>query len=252
MHRADTKTLRFVQRLVGSGLGVEDGAGGFRVEHEGRGATLTRGAVAALASQGLLTVAGATCRPTAQARTWLRRQHLTADPFAGQHRQEIGLESGARLNLEESPLARLAMPDPGTGEAYLAAHQVAAGERVRLLTERARLRQRTTMVYSAQPRGGQAKGEIDDMALDARRVLARIESALPRDCAGVVFDVCGLLKGLQQVESERGWPRRSAKLVLRIGLEQVAQHLGLVPAPAPESRRSRYWRDEAARPEVWG
>lgn len=251
MHKADSATLRFVQRLVGAGLGIEDGAGGFSAEHEGRGATLPRGAVAALASQGILAVSGPTCRPTPLARTWLRRQRLSADPFAAQHRQEVALENGARLDLEESPLARLAMPDPGTGQPYLTAHQVAAGERVRLLTERARLRQRVTMVYSGQPRGGQAPGGIDDLALDARKALARIESALPRDCAGVVFDVCGLLKGLQQVESERGWPQRSAKLVLRIGLEQVAQHLGMVPAPAPDGGHTRHWRDDSARPTVW-
>ena len=63
--------------------------------------------------------------------------------------------------------------------------------------------------------------------MDARRKLDEIAALLPPDCRGVVFDVCGLLKGLQVVETERGWPRRSAKMVLRIGLEQLAAHWGL-------------------------
>ena len=47
-------------------------------------------------------------------------------------------------------------------------------------------------------------GEITDLAADARRSVAEIHRVLPRDCAGVVMDVCGLLKGLQDVERERG------------------------------------------------
>ena len=63
-----------------------------------------------------------------------------------------------------------------------------------------------------------------------------IHRDLPADCAGVVIDVCGWLKGLQEVERERGWPRRSAKLVLRIGLEQLAQHFGLGPYAVGKTR----------------
>jgi len=91
------------------------------------------------------------------------------------------------------------------------------------------------------------------MAADARRALAEIDRALPRDCAGVVFDVCGLLKGLQEVERDRGWPRRSAKLVLRIGLEQLAQHYGFGPVARGRAiAQVRQWMDDGARPGVFG
>lgn len=89
------------------------------------------------------------------------------------------------------------------------------------------------MNYSGRAAGGGRQrpeaADIPDMAIDARRALDDMHRRLPAECVGVVVDVCGWLKGLQEVERERGWPRRSAKLVLRIGLEQVAQHFGLGP-----------------------
>jgi hypothetical protein len=99
-------------------------------------------------------------------------------------------------------------------------------------------------------KGGNAAADIGDFAADARRALAEIHAVLPHDCAGVVLDVCGLLKGLQTVESERGWPRRSAKLVLRIGLDQLARHYGIgEAATGPVSHRNRTWQDQGARPD---
>ena len=98
-------------------------------------------------------------------------------------------------------------------------------------------------------KGGPSGGNVGDMAIDARAALARIGKALPPDCAGVVMDVCGYLKGLQQVEVERRWPRRSAKLVLRIGLEQAAAHFGYAPvASGAENQRDHAWMGEGARP----
>ena len=212
---------------------------------EAAGVVLGEVAFRDLVSDGVLAEDG---RPRPEARSWLKRQMLDEDAFAAQHRLEAVTPEGLKLNLDESPLARLA-----AGETpFLARHQVEAGERVRRLCERARMQPRVTMSYSgahtAGGGGASRAAEISDLAADARKQLAALHAALPADCAGVVLDVCGLLKGLQQVESERGWPRRSAKLVLRIGLEQAAGFFGLTGVAAGRAK-ARTWGE---RPTVVG
>jgi hypothetical protein len=217
-------------------------------------ATLESDEVARLVSEGVLVMDGEVCLPAPMARGWVRRQLVeTETPFASQHRIEVRRVDGTVIDLAESPLARLAVPASGEVRAFLEPHQVEAGERVRRLCERARLQPRVTMSYSAAHtaggKGSVAAADISDAAADARKRLADIPRMLPADCAGVVIDVCGLLKGLQTVETERGWPRRSAKLVLRIGLDQLAQHYGLSrEAIGPEARRTRHWLGDGSRP----
>ena len=161
--------------------------------------------------------------------------------FAAQHRTVRTRPDGVAINLSESPLARLG--------AFLEPHQIEAGERIRRLVERAQLQPRLTMRYSAERTAGNRQHcatDISDLAAEARKDLTEVHGVLPRDCASTVIDICGFLKGLQQVEHERGWPRRSAKLVLRIGLEQLAQHYGLGPfAVGRESGRQVAWRGVA-------
>jgi len=174
---------------------------------------------------------------------------MPLDRFQEQHRIEHVDQDGRLLNLAESPLSRLMAGE----KAFLKPHHIEAAERVRVLVERARLQPRTTMSYSGAPTGGGQMGhagDLSDMAVDARRALDRIYRELPDECAGVVVDVCGWLKGLQETERDRGWPRRSAKLVLRIGLEQLAQHFGLGPHAVGKNRVSqRSWSD-AERPSM--
>jgi hypothetical protein len=244
-----------VRALLPYGEARRGDDGSFRVAGD-RSATLGAAEVTILISAGALAGAGDTCRASDLALPWLRRQLLGDGPLAAQHRQEIHLSDGRVLNLAESPLARLAVATAGEASAYLEPHQVEAGERLRRLTERAQLRQRVTMAYDPTRIGGGGQrggaAEMGDMAADARRALAEIARVLPRDCADVVFDVCGLLKGLQEIESERGWPRRSAKLVLRIGLDQLARHFGLQAVATGKQGRSRNWMENGARPESFG
>lgn len=242
---SETAFLRFIRGLSTGGIAHRDGDS-FALA-DGRRAPARD--VFALIRSGVLTGDRKQCRRTSTTADWLKRASLDASAFAAQHRIIEQKPDGTLINLAESPLARLA-----SGEtAFLEPHQVEAGERVRRLIERAQLQPRVTMSYSAAHTGGDRRSkaaEISDLATDARRAVADIHRVLPRDCAGVVVDVCGLLKGLQEVERDRGWPRRSAKLVLRIGLDQLAQHYGLGPfAIGKDSARQRRWMEEGARPD---
>lgn len=249
MARARRSDVRFVRALIEAGTSKADADGVYRVG----GAALGRADAEALASGGVLVLGGDGCTPRPEARSWLRRQLLEGADLADQHRVTVTGRDGIRVNLAESPLARLAVAAKGEAAPYLERHQVEAGERVRRLAERARLQPRVTMSYSAAHTagGGPARAaEITDLAAEARAELARLHKVLPRECIDVILDVCGLEKGLQVVETERGWPRRSAKLVLRIGLEQLARHFGYASAATgTESRRRHAWLGEGARPD---
>lgn len=255
MQRVDRRTRRFVRALLAGDEGLRTAEGLFVVRDADRRTSLGEAEVRELIARGVLDRDGDSCRATGEALSWLKRQLIEEDSFAAQHREEVRIEGAPVRNLNESPLARLAVAARGEAAPFLERHQVEAGERVRLLAERARLQPRLTMNYSgahiaAKGRRPPGSLEISDMAAAARKELGTLHAVLPRDCAGVVLDVCGLLKGLQTVESERGWPRRSAKLVLRIGLEQLAQHYGRAPvAVGLASSRRRVWMGEGARPE---
>ncbi len=244
--RARKLVLRFVRALLAAGEAARDGEV-LRVATATGAVLLPADDVRGLQAEGV--IGGDARRAVALPGTaqWLKRQLLEADAFAAQHREAGQGAEGAALNLAESPLARLATAS-GSEPAFLARHQVEAGERVRRLVERARLNPRLTMSYAAAHvaggKGAGHAGEISDMAADARKALAGIHRALPRDCAEVVLDVCGFEKGLQQVETERGWPRRSAKLVLRIGLDRLAEVWGIgAVAVGREGGRQRAWME---------
>jgi len=135
---------------------------------------------------------------------------------------------------EETTVLRLSTRGKDKSPPFLAPHHLAAADRLERLVARARLAPRLTMSYDPARAGGERRAsndvlEMSDTAATARQKLQRLAEALAPDCWNVVFDVCGMGKGLQTIETERQWPRRSAKLVLRIGLEQVAAQFGLSP-----------------------
>jgi hypothetical protein len=136
----------------------------------------------------------------------------------------------------------------GPGDDFLESHHREAASRLARLFERASLRQRVTMSYDPARIGrasGKTQGDLSDSAADARKRLARLAARMPRDCWGTLVDVCLYDKGLQQIETERSWPRRSAKLVLRIGLDQAAMLLGINDqAVGPDHSGQRAWLPE--------
>ncbi len=207
--------------------------------------------------QGLVRAKGSRLRIAAAGREGLRQpgSDETGSPDLHLVQTIDATRAGSghvRVNLAESPLSRLNQRRDAQGKAFLAESEFAAGERFRAEFERAGLQPRISANWEAPVssggRGGSA-AEISDFAIDARRRLARAIDALGPELSGVALDVCCFLKGLEQVERERRWPPRSAKLMLKTALALLARHYGLA-AMAEERGKVRHWGDADYRPAM--
>lgn len=159
-------------------------------------------------------------------------------------------------NLSESPLAQLVRMKTKSGKRFLAAMEFEAGERLRADYTRGRLMPRLGANWVASVASGKrtaAGGAVDltDAALGAR---LRVEGALTYvgpELSGVLVDVCCFLKGLEQVEMERGWPVRSAKVLLKTALGVLARHyFPECRAEREPSRTMLHWGTEDYRPSM--
>lgn len=174
--------------------------------------------------------------------------------FAAQHRS---LEQASvtvhdtrmqvAVDASESPLAWLASRKGPDGKTLIDPVQLEAWERLRRDLEIAQIMPRITANWSGGSTGtrtGDSGQHISDMMIAARQRVNNALDAVGSDCAGILVDVCGFLKGLAAIEFERSWPRRSAKVVLGIALSALARHYGL--------EHRAVGRDSAARLRQWG
>jgi len=131
----------------------------------------------------------------------------------------------------ESPLAWLARRKGRGGSALINAVQLEAGERLRADFTRAQMTPRTTSNWSAAVASGRRSigggaAAMTDMVVAAQQRVRHALDAVGPEFAGLLLDVCCFLKGLEDVERERRWPARSAKVVLQLGLDSLARHYG--------------------------
>lgn len=140
------------------------------------------------------------------------------------------------------------------GQPMISAEQLAAGERLAGDLWRARMTPRVTSVWTGVPGDASARRAAPGAGIDiADAVIAakvRVERALKAagpEFAGPQIDVCGHMRGLDDIERINALPVRSGKMLLRTALTRLARHYGLLPPEHGEAeiaRRIAGWMSE--------
>lgn len=174
-------------------------------------------------------------------------------------RSERSRAAAPGFNGKESPLAWLAQRQGADGKPMLTPAQVEAGERLRVDFELGNMGPRVTASWnpaaspSGQSRSAPGMGvDVADGVIDARRRVEMALKAIGPELSGVLLDVCCFLKGLEQVESEHNWPRRSGKIYLKLALSHLARHYGIPDHNPQAPRQVRIWHDDGWSPTRGG
>lgn len=263
---AETEMLRKLLRSLLAApqgvMGIERDGALFLDAGQGRQLTLPISEIEQACAAGLITRSGSFLRVLPEARAYLRRCVAQQEEarFADQHRQVVqktvevdGERQPAAHNMLESPLGHLTRLKDRNGARFLPEEAVEAGERLAVDFQRGHLQPSITANWEhrlSDRTPGRAGGgqDLSDSALDARQRVWQAVDAMGPELSGVALDVCCFYKGLELVERERGWPARSAKLMLRTALLALARHY----APPLQKPRRHQWGAEDYRPEIGG
>ena len=224
---------------------------------DGQGRAFPALVLAAALRRGLVTREGSRVALSDAGAMALRRLLAGDDTaFTAQHRDIAVSSDGAgglhAVNLAESPLGALARLKRKDGAPWFPDAYLRAGDRLRAdFTRGQYVPGLTIRLEPVASRGSAARaGGIADLADAAVAARIRVEAALDAvgpEFAGLLLDVCCFLKGLETVERERQWPQRSAKLMLRAGLDMLARHYD---PPDTRPRPTRAWGAAGYRPAI--
>jgi len=175
----------------------------------------------------------------------LRKEHAQTHQKLEPVQQKGSIEPVVRN--DGSPLARLYFSKRKELGSWLSKEEYHAGERLRVDFEKSHVSPNLGVNWHAfgmprAPSRGESSADKSDFADAARVRLSKALTIVGPEMADLLLDVCCFLKGLEAVETERGWPRRSAKLLLKVALATLDRHYH--PKPIQNSRRVRAWHTE--------
>ena len=191
---------------------------------------------------------------TPAGRKMLQRRLQPVDFQAASHDfavTETDTKTPLLINRDESALSRLARLKKPDGSPFIDAAGIASGERLAADIMRAGMVPGVTMRWDATGSAGDHRMNPTDLMLAARQ---RVEAALDtvgHEFAGLLIDVLAFSKGLEEIERERRWPQRSAKIIIAMALDRLAGHYGYsAVARGADHVRSRVWQADDARPRM--
>ena len=162
-------------------------------------------------------------------RSWAKRQGSVNDPYRAQHGDIVpGDGNGPSMDLAESPLLWLHRRRGADGQPLIGDAMFAAGERIRADFTFGNMTPRVTLNWTAAVQGSRNPygAEPGETALAARQRVRRALDKVGPELSGILIDVCCFLKRLEDVERDRKWPSRSAKIILSLALARLARHYG--------------------------
>ena len=258
--KARARIVRFLARGEASPAAGADG----RILLDGgeRGTiSVEAAALKALSRAGIVEDAGGACRLSATGRALARRKAAApSEAFVAQHREMTGARHECEgqavhlaVNAAESPLSMLAHCKGRDGRPFLTEQERSAGDRLRADYATGRLMPSLGASWTAPVSSGRRSGggiaELTDAALAARQRVERALAAVGPELAGVLIDICCFLKSVAQVEMERSWPVRSAKVVLKTARGALHRHYQPPPRRAPAAP-ILHWGAEDFRPDI--
>ena len=174
--------------------------------------------------------------------------------YATQSIKVSGENQTVLRNVKESPLFSLCHRKAAS-KPWLEADQFDAGERLRSDFEFSHLMPSITASWDpnanlrSKGSGRNLDDNLTDRVLGARQRLNQAIDAVGPEFSEILLDVCCFLKGMEQVERERQWPRRSAKLLLKAALSALARHYS---SKETITRRSgiQHWATANYRPKI--
>ncbi|PHS28898.1 MAG: hypothetical protein COA85_02950 [Robiginitomaculum sp.] len=245
--RAHKKLARIVTQMLEKDLPLtRQSDGSYAATHQNRVcARLTSVEARNACADGVLSAhADQRLHCSDQAGLWLKRGSVSAaqDAFAEQHREmhrvnlidNEGRIYSAQKNSAVSPLAWLRRHGGKDKLPFLTAPEFAAAEQFSNDYYRSSLSQKLCADWDAPSRGGAAQGprnavlDAADNALAAKERFMGALGALGPGLDDLVFCLCIREIGLEAIEKARKWPKRTAKVVLKLALERLARHYGLL------------------------
>ena len=256
------RLLRFLENSI-DGAGFEPACeGNVRIRNAKKSASFDRDVIESAVSDGSVLRDRNSLKLTSEGRARLRRELYPDIAYIAQHGEVQIHETDNKHDTDqiyknegESPLRRLYSRKDKNGNAWIDDNQYSAGEILRRDFETAQLQPSITANWSnlgasAVRSGGGKRAELGDFALDSRKRVEAAIAALDGELADLALDICCFLKGFEQVERERQWPPRSAKLMLRTALSCLVVHYGLGPRSRSKAVRTLSWGDGTHIPSI--